>query len=407
MNSLSFISRQFDVLASSSTTPCTPPSTPTAERNLGGTDSDGEGGYSRRNGVAPPLKRNRTWSARSFLIPSPAQTQQAHMHRQLQNSPSRTRKRSGSTPANAQFRMDASHPMLSPIESKEDPSVSHPTPGPSCSRRISSIANEPHSSVASSSTAPVSAQSTKPFPKMHSSTTTALRRTYLVRMVLLVVHWLCTTWDDISRSFRPTAVHTQTIEEEPEVETSADEKDSDDDLTPGVCRAAKARSQSLSTPIQLVTRASYPQAKSKSPSPLSQHSVLAPALPIVKLFPPDSSPIDIERPALLDAFASTRHSPSQHRSNSLSVSTTGNNAPKTPFHRPKTLVLDLDETLIHSTTRPLYPPGGGGGLLGLGGLVGYGHRGKAGHMVEVVMNGRSTLYHVYKRPFVDYFLRKV
>jgi len=23
------------------------------------------------------------------------------------------------------------------------------------------------------------------------------------------------------------------------------------------------------------------------------------------------------------------------------------------------------------------------------------------------MGGRSTLYHVYKRPFVDYFLRKV
>jgi len=28
-------------------------------------------------------------------------------------------------------------------------------------------------------------------------------------------------------------------------------------------------------------------------------------------------------------------------------------------------------------------------------------------MVEVVLGGRSTLYHVYKRPFVDYFLKKV
>ncbi|PPQ85871.1 hypothetical protein CVT26_004001 [Gymnopilus dilepis] len=28
-------------------------------------------------------------------------------------------------------------------------------------------------------------------------------------------------------------------------------------------------------------------------------------------------------------------------------------------------------------------------------------------MVEVVLGGRSTLYHVYKRPFVDYFLRTV
>lgn len=28
-------------------------------------------------------------------------------------------------------------------------------------------------------------------------------------------------------------------------------------------------------------------------------------------------------------------------------------------------------------------------------------------MVEVVLGGRSTLYHVYKRPFVDFFLRTV
>jgi len=71
---------------------------------------------------------------------------------------------------------------------------------------------------------------------------------------------------------------------------------------------------------------------------------------------------------------------------------------KTPFHLPKTLVLDLDETLIHSTSRPL-PAAGIRGLFGA--------RRGASHTVEVVMGGRSTLYHVYKRPFVDYFLRKV
>lgn len=79
---------------------------------------------------------------------------------------------------------------------------------------------------------------------------------------------------------------------------------------------------------------------------------------------------------------------------------------KTPFHRQKTLVLDLDETLIHSTSRPLYTHTGNGGLLGFGEM--FGRRNKAaGHMVEVVLGGRSTLYHVYKRPFVDYFLRVV
>ncbi|TFK28786.1 NLI interacting factor-like phosphatase [Coprinopsis marcescibilis] len=74
------------------------------------------------------------------------------------------------------------------------------------------------------------------------------------------------------------------------------------------------------------------------------------------------------------------------------------------FHLPKTLVLDLDETLIHSTSRPMQWQGGSG----LWALGSFGRRNKgAGRMIEVVLNGKSTLYHVYKRPFVDYFLRKV
>ena len=83
------------------------------------------------------------------------------------------------------------------------------------------------------------------------------------------------------------------------------------------------------------------------------------------------------------------------------------NAKKPPFHLvPKTLVLDLDETLIHSTSRPIpWQGSSGSSLLSLGS---FGQRNKgAGHMVEVVLGGRSTLYHVYKRPFVDFFLRTV
>jgi len=85
---------------------------------------------------------------------------------------------------------------------------------------------------------------------------------------------------------------------------------------------------------------------------------------------------------------------------------------KTPgLHRQKTLVLDLDETLIHSTSRPMHAHTGGGNLFnipGLGFIFGNKRGARAsGHMVEVVLGGRSTLYHVYKRPFVDYFLRKV
>ena len=83
------------------------------------------------------------------------------------------------------------------------------------------------------------------------------------------------------------------------------------------------------------------------------------------------------------------------------------NTKKAPFHLvPKTLVLDLDETLIHSTSRPIpWQGSSGSGLLGLGS---FGQRNKsAGHMVEVVLGGHSILYHVYKRPFVDFFLRTV
>ncbi|CCA71789.1 related to nuclear envelope protein NEM1 [Serendipita indica DSM 11827] len=81
----------------------------------------------------------------------------------------------------------------------------------------------------------------------------------------------------------------------------------------------------------------------------------------------------------------------------------------TGLHMQKTLVLDLDETLIHSTSRPLRAHTGGG-VFSMGGFgFGFGEkRGReAGHMVEVVLGDRCTLYHVYKRPFVDYFLRKV
>ncbi|KJA30030.1 hypothetical protein HYPSUDRAFT_252080 [Hypholoma sublateritium FD-334 SS-4] len=80
-------------------------------------------------------------------------------------------------------------------------------------------------------------------------------------------------------------------------------------------------------------------------------------------------------------------------------------AARKTFLRPKTLVLDLDETLIHSTSRPIPFQASGSGILSLGS---FGRRNQgAGHMVEVVLGGRSTLYHVYKRPFVDFFLRTV
>ncbi|KAJ3083819.1 Nuclear envelope morphology protein 1 [Quaeritorhiza haematococci] len=58
-----------------------------------------------------------------------------------------------------------------------------------------------------------------------------------------------------------------------------------------------------------------------------------------------------------------------------------------PFpKRTKTLVLDLDETLIHSTSR--------------------GSR-NHDHVIEVLIDKHACLYYVYKRPHVDFFLKKV
>ncbi|GAA5898644.1 Nem1-Spo7 phosphatase catalytic subunit NEM1 [Sporobolomyces salmoneus] len=68
-----------------------------------------------------------------------------------------------------------------------------------------------------------------------------------------------------------------------------------------------------------------------------------------------------------------------------------------PRLTPKTLVLDLDETLIHSTSRPVSGRARGRSVP----------KGLKTTMVEVVLDGRSTMYTVYKRPWVDFFLRKV
>jgi len=120
----------------------------------------------------------------------------------------------------------------------------------------------------------------------------------------------------------------------------------------------------------------------------------------------------VEEPAASATSISIRARHGHESSHSSGAATSVNsrsgtpvlNAKKSPFHLPKTLVLDLDETLIHSTSRPLNSQQSSSWL----GLMGEGRRNKgAGHVIEVVLGGRSTLYHVYKRPFVDFFLRTV
>ncbi|CAN3474996.1 nuclear envelope morphology protein 1 [Diutina catenulata] len=59
----------------------------------------------------------------------------------------------------------------------------------------------------------------------------------------------------------------------------------------------------------------------------------------------------------------------------------------------KKLILDLDETLIHSLSR-------GSPRSALGG-------GPAPKMIEICLNDVSSLYYVHKRPFCDYFLAEI
>lgn len=75
--------------------------------------------------------------------------------------------------------------------------------------------------------------------------------------------------------------------------------------------------------------------------------------------------------------------------------------------RPKLLVLDLDETLIHSTSR-MGVSAGYSAVTSVGGDTSrLSTSGLKVRVVEVVLDGRSVVYHVYKRPWVDFFLRKV
>lgn len=59
--------------------------------------------------------------------------------------------------------------------------------------------------------------------------------------------------------------------------------------------------------------------------------------------------------------------------------------------KKKTLILDLDETLIHSLSR--------------GSPRSF--RGGASHMIEVKINNVASLYYVHKRPYCDYFLGEI
>ncbi|KII94818.1 hypothetical protein PLICRDRAFT_192906 [Plicaturopsis crispa FD-325 SS-3] len=336
MNSLTYIARQFDVLAS----PRAPPSTPTGERTAFLSDR-----RSRLDEDADPsLKRVRTWSTKSFLFPPPSPSA----------SSSPPPKRSYSSPPGSFHVIDAAR----------RPSIS--ATSDSSTRPKWSIGN-------------------------------ALRRICIVRVFVYLwcaIHtaWTSFTrwdlWQSSHRNKPPAAAAVESAAEDQEKDTATETEDekpvSQHELEQPLRPPIPPPPSGLSFPFPKFGRSRSDSvltsdSQEESPSHASTSSHPGGTLPSL--------------PNLADA--------SSRSSTPAMVSSR-----KTAFHVPKTLVLDLDETLIHSTSRPIYSSGSGGtGLLGLGE---FGRRNKGtGHVVEVVLGGRSTLYHVYKRPFVDYFLRKV
>jgi hypothetical protein len=309
MNSLTYISRKFDLLAAR-----TPPNTPTAE-------------FPDDSAARQRVAEHKTWSLRSLVAPQPP------------------RRRSLSSPARV--------PLL---------------------RRRSSI----RSTIRA-----------KP-----QSADQGLFRRLFIRLLEFVWHALCTAAaslrvDDVWHGRRPSlrVLRLRRMSTAIGKEPSADERE-------GMPLPASQVGLEQSIPEKLPVLAHPPSSPvnplpvfripTDPPAPGATHTgrpymALAPTLPIVAALMPTPPPSRTPTPT----YSPNAGLPIAPR--------------KTPFHLPKTLVLDLDETLIHSTSRPLPAPG----IRGL-----FGAR-RAAHTVEVVMGGRSTLYHVYKRPFVDYFLRKV
>lgn len=328
MNTLTYLSRQFDVLAS----PRAPPSTPSEERTSFLTDG-GSRSLQLDGTSDASLKRVKTWSTKSFLLPP---TQQP-----IGRS---TPKRSFSSPADV-----VGMAALSPRPVKE-----------------------------TLSEAPI---------RSKSAVESLIRRTFLVRVFFMMWGALRAAWAsliqrDISRAADMAA--------EEGIEKEVKKAESAQPDTQHVLLS----SQTSPTHRQIIPAFPPPSSTFTLPITLSLRSRKDPSIHIYSEPRPESDPslpTQLSLPAS-QSGSTSRASPPPTR--------------KTPFHlQQKTLVLDLDETLIHSTSKPMFASGpGGSGLLALGG---FGKRNKgAGHVVEVVLGGRITSYHVYKRPFVDYFLRK-
>lgn len=324
MNSLTYISRQFDVFAS----PRTPPSTPIDDKAASLCKAQSA---RRVSDSGASFKRTNSWANKSFQPPHGPDSQNLPRPKRSYSSPS------GFLPI----------PILRPF-----------TPSPPTEAAII------HS-------------------KYRFRVRSVFRRLFLVRAFVLVWNTLCATWGQVTPA---------------EIESKEKEVLVDKHLEKPLGEATDALLAETQLSPPSIPSPSSLDIPSPSPPDIPSHvlQVISAKPHIATLPTPPPSP----GPSLPPYRHSPRIPPTTVTDASRSPTPVLTATHKTPFHSPKTLVLDLDETLIHSTSKPI------GHLSSSSGLLGFGRRNK-GHTVEVVLGGRSTIYHVYKRPFVDYFLRKV
>lgn len=234
-----------------------------------------------------------------------------------------------------------------------------------------------------------SASSSQKMPKPSSN------RFFVFHYILVLYRWICSMFQSTSGPMKLTHVIDEQQDASPkqheESKSTGIKPDAQDYTDTSLRHRTDSTKPSMSVmDPPLATSRSIPRTISLSAIPHNLDSSST------KIHKSASKQRDLSR--LADEPISPPSSPSTRPQ--LAVSSPKGGRTSTPsiphplplsYYRSKTLVLDLDETLIHSTSR-------GNGVPGASGRA---------HVIEVVVDKHACLYYVYKRPHVDYFLRKV
>lgn len=243
---------------------------------------------------------------------------------------------------------------------------------------------------------PTSTSSSQKMPKSSSN------RFFIFHYILILYRWICSIFQSISGHMKLTHLideqqdaslkhdEAKTTGSKPDLQDSEDSLrrrmggPNDDDRNSGNARKSILANSSIPRTISLSSIPQTLNLSASSPSTLIHKSASKQR---------NLSHLGEAAESLLQAAPS----PSRQQTTTPPPKGERTSTPSIPhplplsYYRSKTLVLDLDETLIHSTSR-------GNGVPGASGRA---------HVIEVIVDKHACLYYVYKRPHVDYFLRKV